>query len=223
MAKAEKTEKKSSAGRRKTAKSPGRSRRWTVLALVAAWMFVLGVLVGRGTAPVHFDIEALQTELASLREAVREKEKNRFRITDDEAAKSTNQLDFYENLKKSGPAPAGDAVAKDKSPAAAAPEKKPAAPPRPAERENKSAPERPPAGTKPYTVQVSSLKQKQDADVMVDRLRASGFPAYRETADLKKKGIWHRVRIGSFSSPADAAQTIERLKSARLKPMLIKR
>jgi hypothetical protein len=36
---------------------------------VAAWMFVLGVLVGRGSAPVHFDIMELQKELETLRRA----------------------------------------------------------------------------------------------------------------------------------------------------------
>ena len=38
-------------------------------------MFVLGVLVGRGTAPVHFDTQALQEELAALRDAMMKKER----------------------------------------------------------------------------------------------------------------------------------------------------
>ena len=45
-----------------------------IIFFVSAWMFVLGVLVGRGTAPVHFDIESLQKELAALKEAVQKKE-----------------------------------------------------------------------------------------------------------------------------------------------------
>jgi hypothetical protein len=38
-------------------------------------MFVLGVMVGRGTAPVHFDTQALQEELAALRDAMMKKER----------------------------------------------------------------------------------------------------------------------------------------------------
>ena len=37
---------------------------------ISAWMFVLGILVGRGTAPVHFDIEVLQKELIALKESI---------------------------------------------------------------------------------------------------------------------------------------------------------
>jgi len=36
-------------------------------------MFILGVLVGRGTAPVQFDTQALQKELATLRDAMMKK------------------------------------------------------------------------------------------------------------------------------------------------------
>ena len=32
--------------------------------LVCAWMFVIGVLVGRGTAPIKFDIAGIQKMLA---------------------------------------------------------------------------------------------------------------------------------------------------------------
>ncbi len=37
-----------------------------LLFLISGWMFVLGVLVGRGTAPVNFDIQALQKELLGI-------------------------------------------------------------------------------------------------------------------------------------------------------------
>ena len=43
------------------------------------------ILIGRGTAPVQFDIEKLQKELASLKEAVIKKEELRFKIDPDTA------------------------------------------------------------------------------------------------------------------------------------------
>jgi cell division septation protein DedD len=79
------------------------------------------------------------------------------------------------------------------------------------------------AAEKPFTIQVASLKEQKTANTMVDRLRANGYPAYRERADIEGKGTWHRVRIGSFSGPADAADTLAQLKSAKLKPMLIRK
>ncbi|MDP7417006.1 MAG: hypothetical protein QF888_03315, partial [Desulfobacterales bacterium] len=40
---------------------------FSVIFFVAAWMFFLGILVGRGTAPVKFNIEKLQKKLAALK------------------------------------------------------------------------------------------------------------------------------------------------------------
>ncbi|MGD8369033.1 MAG: SPOR domain-containing protein [Desulfobacterales bacterium] len=202
----------------------GKSRRWVLLLLVSVWMFILGVLVGRGTSPVHFDTEALQKELASLREAVLEKEKNRFRIFEGDTKKKTENLDFYESLKKSAP---------EKAPAPEAPVPKPA-PPKPTE-QPEPAPKPPapgpvrlgtqevPAAAKPFTIQVASLKDARTADALVEKLQAGGYPAYREQAELSGKGTWHRVRIGSFSGPKDAAPTLERLKKGGLQPMLIRK
>ena len=34
-----------------------------VIFILCAWMFVIGILVGRGTAPVKFKIDGLQTKL----------------------------------------------------------------------------------------------------------------------------------------------------------------
>ena len=48
---------------------------WLTITVVASvWMFVLGILVGRGTAPVQFDVKAMEQELADLKAALAEKE-----------------------------------------------------------------------------------------------------------------------------------------------------
>ncbi|MGD8943588.1 MAG: hypothetical protein PVJ37_10000, partial [Desulfobacterales bacterium] len=48
---------------------------WLVLILfVCAWMFVLGVLVGRGTAPLKFDLAALQKKITAPQKAPNEKQ-----------------------------------------------------------------------------------------------------------------------------------------------------
>ena len=67
---------------------------------ISAWMFVLGVLVGRGTAPVHFDIEALQKELIALKESILKQEEEKMKA-DAALAEKKRELDFYEALKGS--------------------------------------------------------------------------------------------------------------------------
>jgi cell division protein FtsN len=233
MAKAARTEKRASTGSGNARRSEGKSRRWVVLLLVSVWMFVLGVLVGRGTSPVHFDTEALQKELADLRAAVVQKEKKRFRVFEGEAAaEKAENLDFYENLKKTPP---------DSPPA---PEAKPAPRPATAPPPTAEAPAsntkasraqastaRPagfgadevPASKKPYTIQVAALRESKAADEMVEKLQAGGFPAYREKAEIEGKGTWFRVRIGSFAGPTEASPTLESLKKGGIQPMLIRK
>ena len=75
---------------------------WIGLTLfVCAWMFVLGILVGREMVPVKFDIEKLQNELAALKEAVIKKELDQYKI-DSNTDDSKTKMGFYETLKKTG-------------------------------------------------------------------------------------------------------------------------
>ncbi len=70
-------------------------RGYALLFFVAAWMFFLGILVGRGTAPVSFDTTAFQTALSRIAsESWTEPE-----------LPATSDLDFYDALKK--PVPTG--------------------------------------------------------------------------------------------------------------------
>lgn len=51
-----------------------------------------------------------------------------------------------------------------------------------------------------YTVQVASFKDQEDADKFVIELRRRGHEAFRQTANVPGRGVWHRVRIGSFQT-----------------------
>lgn len=74
--------------------------RYFVIVALSAWMFVLGILVGRGTAPVKFDVKKLSEELAKLRAADLKKMTSPVEVeADEEKTKAT--LGFYEELKKS--------------------------------------------------------------------------------------------------------------------------
>ena len=65
-------------------------------------MFGLGVLVGRGTAPVKFDIKKLTRELEDLIAADLKKQLEPVELETAET-KTKTKLEFYEELKKSGP------------------------------------------------------------------------------------------------------------------------
>ena len=55
-----------------------------------------------------------------------------------------------------------------------------------------------------YQIQVASFKDQQDADRFVEDLRRRGHKAYRQAAYVADRGLWHRVRIGSFSTKFSA-------------------
>jgi cell division septation protein DedD len=76
--------------------------RYLAITLISAWMFVLGVLVGRGTAPVKFDIKKLSREIEELRAADIKKQMAPVEVEADEE-KTKTSLGFYEELKKSDP------------------------------------------------------------------------------------------------------------------------
>lgn len=58
-------------------------------------------------------------------------------------------------------------------------------------------------------VQVYSFKEKSRADVALEKLKAKGYRAYILVSDLGERGIWYRVRVGTFSSEEDARKALE--------------
>jgi len=219
--------------------------RYLVLFLVSSWMFVLGVLVGRGTAPIRFQINNLDTELAELKTKEQQQQMARVKI-DPKAADPKTDLEFYEELKKSQKHPA----LKARQPA----EKPKVEPQKPSPKVVKKPPDKPaakraaePAKTdavknKPaagtvaekaaagaaekksdiLTVQAASLKDPQDADDLVSRLKKKGYPAYKAIAVVPEQGIWFRVRVGRFGSREEADDTLKRLKKDGFDPFLVK-
>ncbi len=199
---------------------------------VSVWMFILGILVGRGTAPVRFDIEELQNELAALKEAVVKKELERFKI-DSNSADNKTEMNFYEELKVTRDE---DSLDIDTSEQKAEPlpentvsESKKIGPSEEA-LSVKSHQESEPATisktdkiNKNLTIQVASFKDPNVADKMVAELKKKGYPAYRSIGKIPGRGIWFRVRIGYFSSKSQAGSMLKMLKKDRMKPILVRR
>ncbi len=195
---------------------------------ISAWMFILGILVGRGTAPVHFDMEKLQKELAALKKQVIKKEQDQFKI-DSKAASNKQDLGFYEALKdiKNEAVPHSPIFEQKKRPEkiVAATERSVAAKARSVADKTRSVAAKTSSKVKSgknLTIQVASLKNLKTADEFVANLNKKGYPAYRTIIKIPNKGTWYRVRIGYFRNKAEAAGTLNRLKKEKLKGILIK-
>jgi cell division septation protein DedD len=248
-------EEKKPSGKQKSSKKQSRKGLilWIGLTLFAcAWMFVLGIFVGRETVPVRFDIEKLQNELAALKERVIKKELNQYNI-DSNTDVTKTQMKFYETLKKTGKEESlkntGVKQQKKSLPektVSAQMVKTPSKTVDSARKEKKSglkklaqnnpaAVENPPAnhargndqGTdqadKNYTIQVASMRDSRDADKLVNKLKKEGYPAYRSIGKVPGKGIWFRVRVGYFKNRTDAGLTLKQLKKEKLKAVIVRR
>ncbi|MDX8404770.1 MAG: SPOR domain-containing protein [Mariprofundus sp.] len=66
-------------------------------------------------------------------------------------------------------------------------------------------------GNAGYKIQVASLRNRQDADALQQKLSKSGFRAVVQSADLGEKGQWFRVYAGPYINKAEALQHLSEL------------
>jgi DedD protein len=231
---------------------------WVVLIFfVCAWMFILGILVGRGTAPVKFDIAALEKKIETVTKDDGGDQGKAPAAKEPVTVEDKTKLEFYEALKEnkvdpdvpalqkpeavkgkieepaektvlrepkneSAPKPAPPESASQKAgpqkpePAASSQIKKPAK-----KKENDTAVARTNAAGPVYTIQAASVKDPKDADRLVQKLKKSGYPAYRAIGKIPGKGIWFRVRIGEYKSKSEAQSVMKKLEKDGLKPILV--
>jgi cell division protein FtsN len=206
---------------------------WIGLTIVAsAWMFILGIVVGRGTAPIRFDIEKIQKELALLKEAYLKQELSRYKI-DSDVGKSHTEMEFYEALKddkreaelksdalKQPENSLSESARSDKNKTATPEKKKIEKVSRKSQTisSNLKAVE-----GKSLTIQVASLKDPKVADKMVAELKKKGYPAYRSIGKIPGKGIWYRVRVGYFKNKSEAGRMLSRLNKDNVKAIIVPR
>ncbi len=199
--------------------------------VVTAWMFTLGVLVGRGTSPVDFDIEKLQKELLALKQAVLRKEIAKITSDSDAGLKKTD-LGFYEKLKESDskepamvvikpPANAKSAKPNPGKDQAKLPDKSVQATSTPSTAKKLST-AKAETVTGSFTIQVASTKDEASADKLVVKLRMNGYPAYQSRAEIPDKGIWYRVKVGPYAKRDAAEPILKRLKSEKMDGFIVK-
>lgn len=64
-----------------------------------------------------------------------------------------------------------------------------------------------------FTLQLQSSPNRERVEDLLTQLRAQGYAAYINHADLKEKGIWYRIRLGKYTTQEEAIKDGERLKS----------
>ena len=197
-----------------------------LLFLISGWMFILGVLVGRGSAPVNFDIQALQNELKQLKASMIKQER---RAMESDSAKAGAQaaFEFYEALKK-----------KEQTEQFKLPEKKETSqtqPPSPLvsqKRISKSnqtvkpkrdLPKIKPQSTGTIAVQVASTKDEASATELVKKITKLGYAGFTVRAVIPNKGTWYRVRVGPYGTKAEADQMRKELLKDGYKGIVVRK
>ena len=210
-----------------------------------AWMFIIGILVGRDTAPIKFDIAGIQKKLEADREDLENTERSRIQGKSG-IAKDKTKLDFYEALrdnredtqlnknklsssigKKTEPLPAKKPPQSidDKADRKIVEKEEPSEkkPTKPTQKPSSASKSKTRPSVKTFTIQAASVKNVRDADRLVAELKKNGFHAYRAIGKVPGKGIWYRVRVGEYQSKASARRTLNKLKKAGLKPIVIEK
>jgi cell division septation protein DedD len=238
------TKRKAASSPKKEASSAKRKTAfWLTITVVASvWMFVLGILVGRGTAPVQFDVKAMEQELADLKAALAAKESATEPKTGTPLTDKTQiaHFSFYDVLKDareeklpddfdplpenpatSGPvAPAPKEKSQAPKPTAAAAAKKTPAKQAPKTQVKRSPPK---PATAQLTIQVMAVKDAKTADAAVRRLKSKGFDAYRSIVKVQGGGIRYRVRVGRYKSRKEANAVLAMLARSDVKGMIVSR
>jgi cell division protein FtsN len=78
------------------------------------------------------------------------------------------------------------------------------------------------AAKEAFFLQAGSFQNAPDADNLKARLALLGLEAAIETTSLPDKGVWHRVRIGPYTSVEELNRTRDTLKQNGVQTTLVK-
>ncbi|MBA4367730.1 MAG: hypothetical protein C0403_08850 [Desulfobacterium sp.] len=213
-----------------------RAMGWVVIfCFTSAWIFLLGILVGRGMSPVKFDMDNLQKELTALKIALIKKEQQLTK-KDTNILADKPDFEFHENLKKPKPdttvsfqdvatepvEPTQKSIPSHKTQNVTKKKQLLEKPEKPPLNKPIALPEDTDSAEKQFTIQISSLKDPKVADQMVTSLRKQGFPAYQTTVTISKNNTWYRVRAGHFNSKEESQAMMTKLKQEYKEVILIK-
>ncbi len=186
------------------------------------WMFILGVLVGRGVALVSSEDFSMKAEVARFLGLGKGAGQPSLKAAETwgDPRKMLESLNYYEDLtQRSGaqitpnqkvaePSPSPTvtepvkeaAVGGKRATASSQPASEMPAPVEPEKAKNIH----PNIPSEQYTLLVASLKDPENAQKLVDQLTSRGYHPRIEALDLNGGGRWNRVLVGTFSSRENA-------------------
>ncbi|MCF8110626.1 MAG: SPOR domain-containing protein [Desulfobacteraceae bacterium] len=209
-------------------KSGNTSGRVLLLFVISGCMFVLGVLVGRNTAPVHFNMKNLESKLSGLEASVladdNSKQKQGGKIPEEisfefyDKLREKSEVDEYAagrprvlapKFEKPGPSElkAMRASAQGKLETRHPPDIKP----------QRSFKEQ----EKKYAIQVASLRNPEKAEQVKEKFANKGYPAFTQMAIVEERGKWCRVRLGPYINRKQAEDDLSRLQKAGVDAIIV--
>ena len=174
---------------------------------LCAWMFILGILVGRGTAPVKFDIAALEKKLESPKEDGGGDQKNAGAPKNPFTVKDKTKLEFYEALKENKVDP--DVPALQKPEVAKGKIDKPAEKTVPREAKKETAPK--PVSAK-STSQKAGTPKPEAAASSQTKNPARKNEEVTAVARTNATGPVYTIQAASVKDPKDADRLVQKLK-----------
>ena len=193
-------------------------------AVVMAWMFAFGVLVGRDLPLADNADQSLRGQVVRFMGLPRQGAQNQPEpaAAVEDPGKLLEELDYHKALTEKPESSAEGSPAKGDGTAA----KKPGAKPtggesanrpnaktsvqgeRPVDRKEAAASKPTVDGTEPHTLLVASLRSHGNAQKLVQQLRAKGYDPQLDTLDKTDGGRWYRVMVGSFTNREDAQRFV---------------
>ncbi len=217
--------------------------KYSLYVFAAAWMFFLGILVGRGNAPVKFDTQKFQKRLEVIAHDFGAKK---------EKVSDKLDLKFYDVLKKSEIEADADPdknsregetdeiLPRKEALTDSTPDKKTSKKRetfkkgkikiseknRPEIKKSTQKKEKKPTASRKaskgrYTVQIAAYKNFKDAVTQMSILEEKGISSYRVTWH-KNGETWYRVRSGAFADFEKAAAFKRKLDKMKIDSMIIK-
>jgi len=160
------------------------------LFLLLVWIFILGILVGRG----YLSFGIVKDKIAEVQDSIGDRES-----TDLIPAKKSDEdpkFAFYEELSSKK-----EAAAKNNRPTT---RKKPAREKSHIKPDEKSSSlSKIPDSTQQYVIQIGSFNDKAKATALVDHLVDRKYPTFFSTASIDGK-LYYRVKCGPFKTEKNA-------------------
>jgi hypothetical protein len=194
------------------------------LAFTSVWMFFLGISVGRNTCPIRFNTEPFMTQLSKWIESDVNKQKEYARKVNSqdkkleinfEALKDAH-VDLIPHAKNKKQLRNNTVIKPEKDLVTKRSTKK-----RTIGHFALSSATDSTDLSDCITLQTAALKNSHAAVEMAKKLKRMGFPAYTVSINIPKKGLWHRVRVGTFSSVQEARQMKDSLQKNNIESIIV--